>query len=281
MREYPKGGLIGRMIGLLKYVASLQIPVYAAHAGYFVVLASFPSLVLLLAVLRYTGLQVDYFTGLLEGVLPAALMPAARRLVLNTYHNTSGAVVSISAVTALWSASRGIHGLITGLEGIYRVEHRAGYFQRRFSSVIYTFLFLLVLLLTLLLQVFGESFLELLSHTDGVLFQLATEVVDIRFVLLLTVQTGLFTGIFMALPGHRNPFRYSLPGALLASAGWLSFSNLYSIYAQKYSGYADIYGPVYAVALSMLWLYCCLSIVFYGGALNHYLLEHRKNTEKK
>jgi len=25
------------------------------------------------------------------------------------------------------------------------------------------------------------------------------------------------------------------------------------------------------VALSMLWLYFCISIVFYGGALNHYL----------
>ena len=25
------------------------------------------------------------------------------------------------------------------------------------------------------------------------------------------------------------------------------------------------------VALSMLWLYCCLSLLFCGGALNHYL----------
>ena len=33
---------------------------------------------------------------------------------------------------------------------------------------------------------------------------------------------------------------------------------------------------VYAVALSMLWLYCCLSILVYGGALNR-LLAERKN----
>jgi uncharacterized BrkB/YihY/UPF0761 family membrane protein len=30
---------------------------------------------------------------------------------------------------------------------------------------------------------------------------------------------------------------------------------------------------VYTLALSMLWLYFCLSILFYGGALNRLLME--------
>jgi uncharacterized BrkB/YihY/UPF0761 family membrane protein len=32
---------------------------------------------------------------------------------------------------------------------------------------------------------------------------------------------------------------------------------------------------VYAVALSMLWLYCCVSIVFYGALLNRLLAERK------
>ena len=56
--------------------------------------------------------------------------------------------------------------------------------------------------------------------------------------------------------------------------GWQVFTNLYSIYAQKVTTYATIYGSVYAVALSMLWLYCCISIVFYGGILNRILMDH-------
>ena len=94
---------------------------------------------------------------------------------------------------------------------------------------------------------------------------------------MLLLQTGLFTAMFMALPNQRNTFRDSLPGAILASAGWLIFSNLYSVYVRHFAGYANIYGSVYMVALSMLWLYFCLSIVFYGGALNHYL---QKQNEK-
>ena len=140
----------------------------------------------------------------------------------------------------------------------------------------YTFLFLLMLLITLVLNVFGTSLLQLLPLQDLSILQFLWELVDSRFLLMLFLQTGLFTAMFMALPNQHNTFRDSLPGALLASAGWLVFSDLYSIYVENFSGYANVYGSVYAVALSMLWLYFCISIVFYGGALNHYLKLKQK-----
>jgi len=261
---------------LLRYLNRQKIGIHAAAAGYFIVLSVFPLLVLILALLRYTGLQVERLTDLLEGFLPNALMPAAKRLINSTYQNTSGAVVSLSALTGLWSASRGVYGLLTGLNAIYQVPESRGYLYTRGISVFYTFLFLLMLLITLVLNVFGTSLLQLLPLQDLSILQFLWELVDSRFLLMLLLQTGLFTAMFMALPNQRNTFRDSLPGALLASVGWLIFSDLYSIYVENFSGYANIYGSVYAVALSMLWLYFCISIVFYGGALNHYLILKEK-----
>jgi membrane protein len=81
--------------------------------------------------------------------------------------------------------------------------------------------------------------------------------------------------MFIVLPNRHNSFRESLPGAVLASTGWLIFTQLFSFYVEHFSGYANVYGSVYAVALSMLWLYCCMSIVFCGGALNQILLEKK------
>lgn len=275
MREFPKGGIIGKAVRLVQAVGQMKIPQHAAHAGYFIVLAVFPTLVLLLGLLRYTGLDVASLTALLEGVLPAALMPSAQKLILSTYRATSGAVVSISALAALWSASRGIHGIMTGLNAIYGVSEDRGYFYTRLLSVVYTFLFLLVLLLTLVLHVFGTTIIDYLPVSSDPILGFLDQVVDLRFFLLLFIQTALFTAMFMALPNKRNKFLDSLPGALLASIGWLVFSDLYSIYVEHFSGYANIFGSVYAVALSMLWLYCCMSIVFYGGALNKYLMKNR------
>ena len=267
---------VKRIAPLITFMSGKQIGIHAAGAGYFIVLSVFPLLVLILSLLRYTGLQVQTLTDLVAGFLPQALIPSAKRLIVSTYRNTSGAVVSLSAVTGLWSASRGIYGLLTGLNAIYGVKENRGYFYTRGISVVYTFLFLLMLLATLVLNVFGTTLLQWLPLENLSLVQFLWEIVDWRFVLMLLLQTGLFTAMFMALPNRKTTFRQSLPGALLASVGWLVFSDLYSIYVENFSGYANIFGSVYAVALSMLWLYFCISIVFYGGALNQYLITKKQ-----
>ena len=130
----------------------------------------------------------------------------------------------------------------------------------------------MLLLLTLVLHVYGTTIIALLP-TDDPLFSLLSDVVDLRFILLLVVQTALFTAMFMALPNRKNRFTDSFPGAVLASVGWLVFSKGFSYYVDHFSGYSGIYGSVYTLALSMLWLYFCLSILFYGGALNRLLME--------
>ena len=247
-----------KFLHLIRRLAKKNIPQYAAYASFFMVLALFPTLVLVLSLLRYTGLDVRALTDILQGFLPSPLMPSAEKLIVSAYRATSGAVVSLSALVALWSASRGVHGIVSGLNAIYGVTEGRGYLRTRLLSVVYTFLFLLVLLLTLTLHVFGAT---VMSY-----WQISLPFW--RFFLLLFVQTAVFTAMFMALPNRKNKLKDSLPGALLASAGWLIFSDLYSVYVEHFSGYANIFGSVYAVALSMLWLYCCMTILFYGGALN-------------
>lgn len=270
--EIPRGGLIGRAWGMIRKIQRMQIGMHAANAGYFMVLSVFPMLVLLLSLLRYTHLDATDLLSLLSGLLPQALMDAAQRLIVSTYAYTSGTVVSISAISALWSASRGIYGLMVGLNTIYGVREDRGYFYTRSISVFYTFLFLLVLLLTLVLNLFGEAILKLLPPAHGKLGEFLANVIDLRFLFLLLLQTGLFTAMFMALPNRKNHFSDSFPGALLASVGWLVFSRLFSVYVEHFSGYSNIYGSVYAVALSMLWLYFCMVLLFCGGALNKLLV---------
>lgn len=273
MREVPRGGIIGRLVRIGREIGALRIGVHAAGTVYFLILAVFPALVLLLGILRFTRFDATHLVALLEGFLPAAILPEAELMIHGLYRSSSSALVGFSALTALWSASRGIYGLMAGLNEIYDVPENRGYFQTRLLCMLYTFLFLLVLLVTLVFGVFGDGILQLLPPASGGLGVLLTEVIDLRFFLMLFLQTALFSAMFMVLPNRRNGFRESFPGAVLASAGWLIFTQLFSFYVEHFSGYANIYGSVYAVALSMLWLYCCMSIVFCGGALNKLLAE--------
>ena len=249
-----------------RYLSDQKVPLYAANASFFLILSVFPVLVILLALIRYTGMQVETFTDLISEVVPGALMPMVNRLVLSAYVNSSGTMLSVSAVAALWSASRGMYSFVTGLNAIYDVKENRGYLRTRLISMGYTFAFLLVLLLTLVLHVFGADLLRMLEELPIPAFLL--NLLDLRVFLLLILQTALFCAMFMVLPNERNRLGESLPGALLASIGWQIFTNLYSVYSQKFTAYASIYGSVYVVALGMLWLYFCICIVFYGGVLN-------------
>ena len=110
----------------------------------------------------------------------AALRTVAEDLIVSTYENSTGVLVGISALTALWSASRGIYGLLTGLNAVYGVSEDRGYFHTRFISVVYTFAFLLVLMLTLILHVFGTALIRLLEGMSAPFLIFMLEVVDLR-----------------------------------------------------------------------------------------------------
>lgn len=258
---------------LAAYIAEQNVPLYAANASFFLILSIFPVLVVLLALLRYTGIQVESFTDLLSGVVPGSLMPMAKRLVLSAYVNSSGTVLSLSALAALWSASRGMYSFLKGLNSIYQVTENRGYLRTRLLSVGYTFAFLIVLVLTLVLHIFGGDLLQLLEVLP--IPQFLLNLLDMRMFVLLVLQTALFATMFMVLPNERNRLPDSLPGALLATIGWQIFTNVYSVYSQKFTSYASIYGSVYVVALGMLWLYFCICIVFYGGVLNRTLQKNK------
>lgn len=274
MAEFPTGGLIGKSVRLWRFVSSLKIRLHAAACCYFLVLAVFPGLLLLLGLLQMTNLEVERLGEMLSGVIPEALLEGMEEVILLTYDRLSVSAIGLSAVTTLWPASRGVYGLLTGLNAVYGAEESRGYLRTRLLCMGYTFAFLLILLLTLLLHVFGSRVAEILSRLDAPFFRFLTEYLDLRFFVLLFLQTVIFTAMFLALPNRCLRLREVVPGALLASCGWLIFSNLYSIYVEQFGHLGNVYGSVYAVALSMLWLYCCISIVFYGGVLNRILSEN-------
>ena len=253
----------------------MQIPLHSAYTCFFLILSLFPGLLLLLGILRYTSIDVKDLMKLLENWLPQSLLPTVQSLVEASYRHSSGTVVSISVAAALYSASRGMFGIRNGLDAIYPPPRFHGYWRKRGISILYNTSFLLVLSLTLFLYLLSSAFLDYLSMTTAPLMLSTMRLVDFRLLLLLVLQIAVFTMMYAFLPAQRNRLKASLPGATVSSVGWLVFSKLFSIYVEHFTDYANIYGSIYALALGMLWLYFCVSIFFYGGALNRFLQQHR------
>ena len=263
----------------LTRLQSVGIPVHAAHASFFLVLSVFPMVILLLGLLRYTNLEVSDLMDLAEAVIPAGLLSLLERLLTVAYSQSTHVVVSVSALAALWSAGKGIYALKTGLDAVYGVRDPRPWLATRLLSAFYMVLFLLVLLLTLVLHVFSGTLLRWLRLEEGLLPRIV-DLLNMRLFLLEAVQTMVFCAMFMFLPGRRNGFRESLPGALLSCLGWLAVSHLFSLYMEYFPRYFSVFGSLYTVAVAMLWLYVCVSVVFYGGLLNRILTVSRDNRSK-
>ncbi len=260
-----------KLQGLFVWIDNMHIPTHSTYTCFFLILSLFPCMLLLLGLLKYTPLGVEDLMNLLEGLLPEAFVPVARVLAEASYEHSSGTIVSLSAIAALWSASRGMMGLLNGLNAVHGYPEDRNFLHSRFISMIYTLLFLIVLVLTLVLHVFGNAIVDFLWMTTHPALMLLMNLIDFRFVLLLVLQVLLFTGMYALLPARRQRIRSCIPGALVASLGWLGSSKLFSIYVDYFAAYTNIFGSLYGLALAMLWLYFCISMIFYGAALNRLL----------
>ena len=269
--------LIKKCRQVLSFIKPMHIPLHSAYTCFFLILSLFPGLLLLLGVLRYTSLGVEDLMELLSGWLPQSLLPTVTALMQASYRHSSGVVVSVSVIAALFSSSRGMFGVRNGLHAVYALEQGPSYWRKRGISMVYTATFLLLLMVTLVLHIFGKAILDFLWMTTDPAVMTLLSIVDFRSVLLFALLSALFAAMYALLPGKRNRLKNSIPGAIAAAAGWLVFSRLFSVYVDYFTMYTNIYGSIYALALGMLWLYFCVSIFFYGGALNHYLQERRQH----
>ena len=136
------------------------------------------------------------------------------------------------------------------------------------------------LLLTLGLYVGGQALLRFLTGRGFSLAAVLEPVLRHLHLVSLVLLTALFTGIFLALPDKRQRFVHVLPGAAGAACAWVIFSELYSWYVNHIARASALYGSLSVLLLMLLWLYACLSILFYGALLNHLLFDRPEPEER-
>lgn len=260
---------------IVRDLSSMQIPVYSGNASFFLLLSLFPLAILLLALLQYVPVTQQDILALIELIVPQALLPFFSYLIDGLYPARSVAVISLSAITALWSASRGLYSLMNGLNAVEQVRETRAYLRRRLLCAVYVLLMLLALLLTLMLHVFGQELLALVSIGDGSLRRLIADLLAHLHLYSVVLLTALFSALYLVLPNRRTRLVLVMPGALAAALAWMLFSSAFSYYVNHIKDYSAVYGSLSTVILTMMWLYFCMAILFYGDYFNRLLFRRK------
>lgn len=253
-----------------------QTGVYAAQSSFFIIISALPLIMLLVTLVQFISplSQSDLMKAILE-LVPDSLSSSVLGIMDELYQRASTAIISFSAVTVLWSASKGIYGLEQGINQIYHAKRRPPFLVRRLWAVIYTVAFIGIVLLTLTLLVFGNRIRLLFEYLFRPLGQMIGLIMNLRSLFSVLILTLFFALLYKVLPDRRQTYKAQLPGALFASLGWTLFSFFYSIYIDNFSNYAHIYGSLTALILLCLWIYVCMNILLIGAEVNVWYHDHR------
>ena len=266
---------------VLDRVRAMQIPVYAGNASFFLLLSLFPILSLFLSLLPYTPLTVQTLLVFCEELVPVWMQAALAYLIRTIYASSSAAIVSLSAVLTLWSASKGMLSLLYGLNAVAEVRETRSYVRRRLLCMLYTVGMLLALLLTLGLYAGGQALLAALIERGFSPARVLEPVLRHLHLYSLVLLTVLFSAVFLALPNRRQWFFRVLPGAAAAAGAWVIFSEGYSFYVKHIAKASALYGSLSVLLLMLLWLYACSSMLFYGALFNCVLFDWKRPEETK
>ncbi len=261
--------LINWLMGFKDQLKRNHVDVYSASAAFFIFVSIIPFLLVLLTLIPYTPITKSDLLAAIVELLPSE-MDALGINIIDELYGKSSAILSISAVAAIWSAARGVQAITKGLNEISGIEETRNYFVMRIWSAFYTLFMIVALVVMLVGGVFGRH-IRYLAERYFYEFPVSIKAIfSYRDIIMIAVLFFLFLFFYTVLPAQKMKIKRQVPGAIFAAIGWWVFSGLFSVYTMHYNSYS-MYGSLATVIIMMLWLYAGMYIMFLGAQINYCL----------
>jgi len=260
-----------------KILASIErdrIMLYAAQASYFVIVSIIPFICLMISVFSFF-IPADIYSVFEAYKFPKEIEEILHTVIDQLLATQKVSLLSISAVIALWTASRGMDSIRIGLERVYHERPSKEFFKHQLKSLASTIILIVVLLANVVFSVFGAVIAEML-HLTALFEVIMYFSVPILFVVMCLAFTLIyaFVGKF-GKARWRERFVQHLPGAVFATVGWLVMSYGYALYLHYFPYASAIYGSLTAVCLILLWIYIYIVIILLGAEVNKLILRNK------
>lgn len=252
-----------------KKIRDDYVSAFSAQAAFFIIISFFPFVMFLLSIVPYFNLEESTVLESFRQFLPNAFSSFIVSVITQVYDNSSsGTLISFTAITALWSAGKGFLAIMKGLNSVYRIKETRNSIFLRITSTIYTLVFAIMLIVTMILFVFGNKLYFWITQKLPVLKDLALVVISLRTIVGLITLMIFFLLIYVAVPNRKTKIKDELPGAIVCAGGWMGFSYAFSYYIDYYSNFSSMYGSLTTIVIFMLWMYFCMYILFIGAEVN-------------
>lgn len=261
--------IFSKIIKFILKITGDDLSIYAAQASFFIIISVIPFSMLVLSIIKlFINIDINSILHTINSFAPAAISTFLTETITDLFTKSGSVqVISVTAVSTLWLASRGVMALYTGLNKVYRSRSK-NYFIGRLISILYTLAFIAALILTIVFFGFGSKLEYFINSHSPFFSTLLDFFLRGKILIFMIYLTFVFALFYKFLPKKDNRFKAQLPGATFSAVGWMVFSFFYSIYIEHFSNYSFVYGSLAAIVFLMLWLYFCMNIFLFGAQIN-------------
>jgi membrane protein len=242
----------------------------AAALSYYSILAVFPGLIFLSAVMGLIPLT-DAFARTLDvmtRILPPDAMRFVQSMLLNLIGANHKAWLSFGTLGIIWAASTAFDATIEALDIAHDVKASRPLWKTRLLALVLGGVCVVLWIVALAVMIVGPEFGSWLSaripisQVFVVLWPLIHWSVAISFT-VLAVEI-----VYFLAPNVKQRFLATLPGAILAVTCWIALSYLLGVYFRHFANYNRTYGTLAGFIAFLTWLYWNAFALLLGAELN-------------
>ena len=248
----------------------------AAMLTYYGILAVFPmvAFVLTVALLVIPESTIREGLGMLTKAMPEQAASIVAGYVEKLRSAAGGGIAVVSAVLALWAASRGAVALERVLNVVYEVRETRPWWRIQATAVAMTAVVRLLLILALGLLAVGPAGAYLAERFGlGEAFSAVWAVG--RWVLAALIMVAIWSLLFRNLPNHARRGGSFSVGAAAGVIFWLAASLLFAVYVSNFGSYEKTYGALGAVVIFLVWMWISNLALLLGAQVNALRAKHK------
>lgn len=251
----------------------------AAQQAYYYMLALFPMLILLIAIVPYLNIEPQKAIDIVNKLLPAESAQLLRDNVIQLVSERNGGLLTFGIIGTIWSASNGMNAFMKAMNIAFDVEETRSFIKARLVSIMLTIGLIIAFLVALLLPVFGKVLMDAVQSIMPIpeSFEIVFSIV--RWIIAFAVMVAVLATLYRVAPNKHYPFKHVIPGAIFATVVWQMISLGFSFYVSNFGNYSATYGSLGGVIILMLWLFFTGLALVLGGEIN--AIYNREKTGKE
>ncbi len=241
----------------------------AGAVTFFGVLSLFPFLLFLIALASVIidPTQAEELVRQLARVAPAQATRILGEQIRRLGQAEDRGLLTVSALTAIWTASGGVVALTKALNTAYGVKESRPFWRTRGLAVLVTLGGAVFGIVATTIAVGTPAFADRLG---GVL---ETLVLLLRFPVAAILMMFLWAVLYYLLPDVEQTFKFITPGSVTGVTLWLLASWGFSTYVANFGKFEATYGALGGAIVLLFWLWISAQVFLLGAEINA-LLEH-------